>query len=160
MDLEKTRKVVVERRLLNRDAAANLTEAELLEFLFLPGFTMKTTVTDVSGRGVGLDVVQDMVKQVRGVVRVHSQPGIGTTFRLQLPVTLSIVRTLLAEVGGEPYAFPLSCHRPDAQAAGRQDCPARRAAALRVRRPANRAGHRASGAGSGRHRSPRAPSCR
>ena len=108
VDLDKTRKIVVERRLLNRDAAATLTEAELLEFLFLPGFTMKTTVTDVSGRGVGLDVVQDMVKQVRGVVRVHSQPGIGTTFRLQLPVTLSIVRTLLAEVGGEPYAFPLS----------------------------------------------------
>jgi two-component system, chemotaxis family, sensor histidine kinase and response regulator WspE len=108
VNLEKTRTIVVERRLLNRDAAATLTEAELLEFLFLPGFTMKTTVTDVSGRGVGLDVVQDMVKQVRGVVRVQSQPGVGTTFRLQLPVTLSIVRTLLAEVGGEPYAFPLS----------------------------------------------------
>ena len=108
VNLEKTRRVVVDRRLLNRDAAATLTETELLEFLFLPGFTMKTTVTDVSGRGVGLDVVQDMVKQVRGVVRVFSQPGLGTTFRLQLPVTLSIVRTLLAEVGGEPYAFPLA----------------------------------------------------
>jgi two-component system sensor histidine kinase and response regulator WspE len=108
VDLEKTRNVVVERRLLNRAAADTLTEPELLEFLFLPGFTMKTTVTDVSGRGVGLDVVQDMVKQVRGIVRVSSQPGIGTSFRLQLPVTLSIVRTLLAEVGGEPYAFPLA----------------------------------------------------
>ena len=69
---------------------------------------MKDTVTDISGRGVGLDVVQDMVKQVRGTVRVSSQPGKGTRFQLQLPVTLSVVRTLLAEVGGEPYAFPLA----------------------------------------------------
>ena len=68
---------------------------------------MKDTVTDISGRGVGLDVVQDMVKQVRGTVRVSSQPGKGTRFQLQLPVTLSVVRTLLAEIGGEPYAFPL-----------------------------------------------------
>ena len=59
------------------DGRAALSEAELLEFLFLPGFTMKGTVTDVSGRGVGLDVVQDMVKQVRGNVRVSSQPGKG-----------------------------------------------------------------------------------
>ena len=69
---------------------------------------MKGTVTDISGRGVGLDVVQDMVKQVRGTVRVSSQPGKGTRFQLQLPVTLSVVRTLLAEIGGEPYAFPLA----------------------------------------------------
>ena len=89
-------------------AAAALSEAELLEFLFLPGFSMKGTVTDISGRGVGLDVVQDMVKQVRGTVRVSSQPGKGTRFQLQLPVTLSVVRTLLAEIGGEPYAFPLA----------------------------------------------------
>ena len=65
-------------------------------------------MTDISGRGVGLDVVQDMVKQVRGTVRVSSQPGKGTRFQLQLPVTLSVVRTLLVEIGGEPYAFPLA----------------------------------------------------
>jgi two-component system, chemotaxis family, sensor histidine kinase and response regulator WspE len=108
IDLEKIREKVVARHLLNRDAAATLTDAELLEFLFLPGFTMKTTVTDISGRGVGLDVVQTMVKQVRGIVRVSSQPNQGTRFLLQLPVTLSVVRTLLADVGGEPYAFPLA----------------------------------------------------
>ncbi len=65
-------------------------------------------MTDVSGRGVGLDAVQDMVKQVRGTVRVSSQLGKGTRFQLQLPVTLSVVRTLLAEIAGEPYAFPLA----------------------------------------------------
>ena len=58
-----------------------------------------------------------MVKQVRGTVRVSSQPGKGTRFQLQLPVTLSVVRTLLVEIGGEPYALPARAHRPHAQAA-------------------------------------------
>jgi two-component system sensor histidine kinase and response regulator WspE len=106
--VDKLRDAVVARHLTTREASAALSEAELMEFLFLPGFTMKGTVTDVSGRGVGLDAVQDMVKQVRGTVRVTSQPGKGTQFLLQLPVTLSVVRTLLAEIAGEPYAFPLA----------------------------------------------------
>ena len=107
VDVEKMRAAVIARNLINREAAERLSEAELLEFLFLPGFSMKGTVTDISGRGVGLDVVQEMVKRVHGTVRLSSQVGSGTTFVLQLPVTLSVVRTLLAEVGGEPYAFPL-----------------------------------------------------
>jgi two-component system sensor histidine kinase and response regulator WspE len=69
---------------------------------------MKSTVTDISGRGVGLDVVRDMLTLVRGTVRVSSQRGRGTRFHLQLPVTLSVARTLLAEIDGEPYAFPLA----------------------------------------------------
>jgi two-component system sensor histidine kinase and response regulator WspE len=108
VDIEKLREAIVARKLTTRDASRALSEAELLEFLFLPGFTMKTTVTEVSGRGVGLDAVQDMVRQVRGTVRVSSQPGQGTRFQLQLPVTLSVVRTLLVEIAGEPYAFPLA----------------------------------------------------
>src|SRR6266850_2607058 len=107
VDVEKMRAAVIARNLINREAAERLSEAELLEFLFLPGFSMKGTVTDISGRGVGLDVVQEMVKRVHGTVRVSSQVGSGTTFVQQLPVTLSVVRALLAEVGGEPYAFPL-----------------------------------------------------
>ena len=108
VDLERLRDAVVARHLTTREAARALSEAELLEFLFLPGFTMKGTVTEVSGRGVGLDAVQDMVRQVRGTVRVTSQPGKGTRFQLQLPVTVSVVRTLLVEIAGEPYAFPLA----------------------------------------------------
>jgi two-component system, chemotaxis family, sensor histidine kinase and response regulator WspE len=108
IDIEQTREAVITRNMINREAAEKLGEAELLEFLFLPGFTMKQTVTDISGRGVGLDAVQDMVKQVRGTVTVTSQPGRGTRFVLQLPVTLSVVRALLAEIGGEPYAIPLA----------------------------------------------------
>jgi two-component system, chemotaxis family, sensor histidine kinase and response regulator WspE len=108
IDLDKLRRVVVERQLINAQAAAVLSDAELLEFLFLPGFSTKGNVTDISGRGVGLDVVQDLVRRLRGTVRVASQLGHGTRFQLQLPLTLSVVRTLLAEVSGEPYAFPLA----------------------------------------------------
>jgi len=109
VDLANTRAAVIERNHLNEEAANRLSDAELLEFLFLPGFSMKGAVTDISGRGVGLDVVQDMVKQVRGTVRISTEAGRGTRFVLQLPVTLSVVRTLLADIGGEPYAFPLAC---------------------------------------------------
>jgi len=108
IDLARLREKVVARRLTNAETAQKLSEAELLEFLFLPGFSMRETVTEISGRGVGLDVVQNMVKQVRGTVRVSSQPGQGTRFQLQLPLTLSVVRTLLVDIGGEPYAFPLA----------------------------------------------------
>jgi two-component system sensor histidine kinase and response regulator WspE len=108
MDLDKLRLAIVARNLTNAETARKLSEAELLEFLFLPGFSTKDTVTEISGRGVGLDVVQNMVKQVRGTIRVTSQPGKGGRFQLQLPLTLSVVRTLLVVIGGEPYAFPLA----------------------------------------------------
>jgi two-component system sensor histidine kinase and response regulator WspE len=108
VDLEGLRARVVERKLITAEAAQALSEAELLEFLFLPGFTTRDTVSDISGRGVGLDAVRDMVTQVRGTVRVTSTRGAGTQFRLQLPVTLSVLRALIVEIAGEPYAFPLS----------------------------------------------------
>jgi two-component system, chemotaxis family, sensor histidine kinase and response regulator WspE len=108
IDLDKLRAAIIQRKLTTTEIAGRLSEAELLEFLFLPGFTMKETVTEISGRGVGLDVVQNMVKQLRGTVRGSSQKGKGTRFLLQLPLTLSVVRTLLVDIGGEPYAFPLA----------------------------------------------------
>ena len=108
IDPDRVREVVIRRKLLPAGMASRLTEAELLQFLFLPGFTMKDEVTELSGRGVGLDVVQNMVRGVRGNIRVHTQPGFGTRFVLQLPITLSVLRTLLVEVAGEPYALPLA----------------------------------------------------
>jgi two-component system sensor histidine kinase and response regulator WspE len=78
----------------------------LLEFLFLPGFSTANTVTEYSGRGVGLDVVQTTIRKIGGQARVTSRPGHGTTFHLTLPLTLSVVRAVLVEVAGEPYAFP------------------------------------------------------
>ncbi|RZI76420.1 MAG: hybrid sensor histidine kinase/response regulator [Pseudomonas sp.] len=108
IDLERVRRAVVARGLANEETAARLSESELLEFLFLPGFTMKEHVTEISGRGVGLDVVQEMVRQVRGQVRITSRRGEGTQFKLELPLTLSVLRSLLVEIGGEPYAIPLA----------------------------------------------------
>ncbi len=111
IELEKLREAIVRKGLAPAETAERLGEMELFEFLFLPGFTMKQTVTEVSGRGVGLDVVLTLVKAVRGTVRVHSQPGQGTSFEMQLPLTLSVMRALLADIGGVPYAFPLSSIR-------------------------------------------------
>src|SRR6202041_883269 len=90
IDLDRLRQAVVERKLTSVEIGDKLTEAELLEFLFLPGFTMKEKVTEISGRGVGLDVVQNMLKQVRGTIRISFQPGKGTRFQLQLPLTMSV----------------------------------------------------------------------
>lgn len=106
--LEQLRQTVVERQLVSAEMAHQLTETELLEFLFLPGFSTGKTVTEISGRGVGLDVVQSMVQEVGGSLRAVSRPGKGMSFHLQLPLTLSVIRTLLVEIAGEPYAFPLT----------------------------------------------------
>ncbi|MCE9630610.1 MAG: hybrid sensor histidine kinase/response regulator [Planctomycetia bacterium] len=108
IDVEHLRVKAVARGLVARQVADQLTELELLEFLFLPGFSTKDQVTEISGRGVGLDVVQSMVKSVGGSVRVATQPGRQTVFTLQLPITMSVIRALLVEIGGEPYAFPLT----------------------------------------------------
>ncbi|MEO6078304.1 MAG: hybrid sensor histidine kinase/response regulator [Steroidobacteraceae bacterium] len=108
MDIAKIRTAIIERRLTNEETAYKLSDAEIYEFLFLPGFSMKQEVTEISGRGVGLDVVQNLLKKVRGTIRVSSEPGRGSRFQMQLPLTLSVVRTLLVEIGGEPYAFPLA----------------------------------------------------
>jgi two-component system sensor histidine kinase and response regulator WspE len=108
IDLDRLKAAIVKRKLTTGEVVGKLSETELLEFLFLPGFTMKESVSEISGRGVGLDVVQNMVKQIRGTVRVSTEPGKGTRFVLQLPLTLSVVRTLLVEIGNELYAFPLA----------------------------------------------------
>jgi two-component system sensor histidine kinase and response regulator WspE len=108
VDLEKLLAAVVRRGLATPETASQLSEAELLEFLFLPGFTMTSTVTEISGRGVGLDAVQALARHVRGVVRAHTEAGQGTRFQFELPLTLSVVRSLVVEIGGEPYALPLA----------------------------------------------------
>ena len=108
IDVERLRARAVARGLVAKAVADQLSEPELLEFLFLPGFSTKDQVTEISGRGVGLDVVQSMVKAVGGGVRVATQPGRQTVFTLQLPITMSVIRALLVDVGGEPYAFPLT----------------------------------------------------
>lgn len=105
---EDLRGKVVERGYVSPEMAGSLSRAELFEFLFLPGFSTAKTVTEISGRGVGLDVVFNMAHEVGGTVRVDAEAGRGARFHLQLPLTLSVVRTLLLSIGDEPYALPLS----------------------------------------------------
>ncbi len=108
VDLEKVRRSIVARQLSPAETAAQLSEEELLTFLFLPGFSLRDTVTEVSGRGVGLDAVQHMVRQLRGAVELEQTAGEGSRFHLEVPLTLSVVRSLVVEVGEEAYAFPLA----------------------------------------------------
>jgi two-component system sensor histidine kinase and response regulator WspE len=106
VDLDKLRQKIVDRGLNSQEMVARMSEVELLDFLFLPGFTTAKQVTEFSGRGVGLDVVQDTIRKVGGSVRITTQQGRGTTFNLQLPLTLSVIRAVVVDVAGEPYAFP------------------------------------------------------
>jgi two-component system sensor histidine kinase and response regulator WspE len=108
IDLEKLRRLVVEKKLCDPAVALNLADYELLEFLFLPNFSTKEKVSSISGRGVGMDVVRTVVNEVRGKIDVSTRLQRGTTFELQLPLTLSVLRALLAEINGEPYGFPLA----------------------------------------------------
>ncbi|MHC8390475.1 response regulator [Pseudomonas sp. MDT2-39-1] len=108
VDLEKVRRSIIERQLSPAETAAQLSEEELLTFLFLPGFSLRDKVTEVSGRGVGLDAVQHMVRQLRGAVVLEQTAGEGSRFHLEVPLTLSVVRSLVVEVGDEAYAFPLA----------------------------------------------------
>jgi two-component system sensor histidine kinase and response regulator WspE len=98
----------VDRELIPAAIATELSRQELLEFLFLPGFSTKQGVSEISGRGVGLDVVHTMVKDAGGVIRTTSEPGEGTRFLLVLPITRSVIRAALVSIAGQPFAFPLT----------------------------------------------------
>lgn len=108
VDLEKIRGTVVRRNMASEAMAAAMSTAELLDFLVLPGFSLKETVSEMSGRGVGLDVVDDIVRQHYGKVRLESECGRGFHTHITLPVSQSVVRALIFDVSGEPYALPIS----------------------------------------------------
>jgi len=108
VDLEQLRATIISKNLARPALVRKFTDSELLDFLFLPGFSLKDQVTEISGRGFGLDIVQNMVKSVRGSIRLANQGGKGLRVQLQLPLTLSVVRALLVQVAPEPYAIPLA----------------------------------------------------
>jgi len=108
VDLEAVRRSLVQRRLMEAEVVERCSEADLLDALMIPGLSTAAAVTELSGRGVGLDVVRAMAQEVGGSVRLSSTAGAGTSLHFQLPLTLSVVRTLLVEIAGEPYAFPLA----------------------------------------------------
>lgn len=99
---------IIEKGYVTAEMSENLSKAEILDFLFLPGFSTKVGVSKVSGRGVGLDIVMNLIHQVGGKSKIDSEPGKGSKFTLQLPVTLSILRALLLKVNSELYALPLA----------------------------------------------------
>jgi len=108
IELTHLRQKILDKGMANASIVDNLSETELMEFLFLPGFSTSETITEISGRGVGLDVVHDMVHEVGGIIRAVPSAGKGVSFHLELPLTLSVIRTFLVEIAGEPYAFPLA----------------------------------------------------
>jgi two-component system sensor histidine kinase and response regulator WspE len=108
IDPERIRRAAVARQLAAPGFAQALTNAELMEFLFLPGFSLKEDTDRISGRGVGLDVVYEAVQAQNGTVRVEATPGAGFRTLITLPVTQSIVRALVADVLGEAYALPIA----------------------------------------------------
>ncbi len=108
VDVPRLRAAIIQRQLASEATAAQLSEAELLSFLFLPGFSLREQVTELSGRGVGLDAVQHMLRQLRGGIQLQQVRGRGARFLLEVPLTLSVVRSLVVEIGGEAYAFPLA----------------------------------------------------
>ncbi len=108
IDPERLRAAVVARGLEPAERAAALSASELYEFLFLPGFSTATALTEISGRGVGLDAVRAMVQDAHGTVRIRSTPGSGTSFDIELPVTRSVVRVLRVSIADEAYAIPIA----------------------------------------------------
>jgi len=107
IDTEAVRRKAIERGLTTERAAATLDERAVWAFLFEPGFSMAQQVTDISGRGVGLDVVKLALDSLGGQLRVESQMGVGTTFTLVLPTSIAVKGALLVEVDERPYAVPL-----------------------------------------------------
>ncbi|QBE62449.1 hybrid sensor histidine kinase/response regulator [Pseudoduganella lutea] len=107
VDPERIRAAVVARRMSTQAMADTMSHAELMEFLFLPAFSLKQEVTEISGRGVGLDIVHDAIREQNGTVRLESERGRGFHTHITLPLTQSIVRSLVVDVGGEAYALPI-----------------------------------------------------
>ena len=108
INVEKVRQKIIERGLLSKDAAANLSKKDLIEYLFKPSFSTADKITDISGRGVGLDVVKTKIEALGGTVEVETELGMGSRFYIRLPLTLAIIQALLVMVGEEKYAIQLS----------------------------------------------------
>jgi two-component system chemotaxis sensor kinase CheA len=108
IDLEKVKQKAVERGLLKKDMVNNLSQKEAIDLLFKPSFTTSDKITDLSGRGVGLDVVKTKIEQLGGAVEVETEKGVGSKFIIRLPLTLAIIQALLVVIGDEKYAIPLN----------------------------------------------------
>ncbi len=106
VNLELVKRKALERGLITPDQAARMSEHEMLSLIFLPGFSTAQIITNVSGRGVGMDVVKTNIEKIGGVVDLQSQPGKGTTLKVKIPLTLAIIPALTVTSGGDRYAIP------------------------------------------------------
>ncbi|MDR2508357.1 MAG: chemotaxis protein CheA [Candidatus Accumulibacter sp.] len=107
----KIRQKAVEKELLPEKEAATMNDSQSLDLIFLPGFSMLSEVSSVSGRGVGMDVVKNSIEKLNGSIDIHSVPGEGTAFIISLPLALAVLPVLLVLLNGQPFAFPLSMVR-------------------------------------------------
>lgn len=108
MDPEKLKSIAIKRGVLDPDAAARMSDTEAFNLIFAPGFSTKEQISDISGRGVGMDVVKTKITQLNGTVHIHSKLGQGTLLEIKVPLTLAILPTLMVVVGKQPFALPLA----------------------------------------------------
>ncbi|MCF6217229.1 MAG: chemotaxis protein CheA [Gammaproteobacteria bacterium] len=107
MDADVLRKISVEKGVLEPDAAARLSDQECFQLIFAPGFSTKAEISDISGRGVGMDVVKTRIVQLNGSVEISSELGVGTTLQIKVPLTLAIMPTLMVSLKKQIFALPL-----------------------------------------------------
>ena len=108
MNAEKLKEIAVNRGVLDADAAARMPDKEAFSLIFAPGFSTKTEISEVSGRGVGMDVVKTKITQLNGTVNIDSEMGVGTVLEIKVPLTLAILPTLMVVVGKQTFALPLA----------------------------------------------------
>jgi len=108
MDAEKLKSIAIERGVLDADAAARMSDKEAFSLIFAPGFSTKTEISEVSGRGVGMDVVKTKITQLNGTVSIDSELGRGTVLEIKVPLTLAILPTLMVKLGQQIFALPLA----------------------------------------------------
>ena len=108
IDLDKLKQSAIDKGLVNAAQADSMQEAEIADLIFLPGLSTADSLTEISGRGVGMDIVRSIISQLGGTVEVGSKSGVGSTFFLRIPFTLSVNRALMVNIGDNHYALPLS----------------------------------------------------
>ncbi|MDO8406765.1 MAG: chemotaxis protein CheA [Pseudomonas mandelii] len=107
MDADVLRGIAVKKGLMDKDAADRLSESDCFNLIFAPGFSTKTEISDVSGRGVGMDVVKTKIAQLNGTINIYSTKGKGSKIVIKVPLTLAIMPTLMVMLGNQAFAFPL-----------------------------------------------------
>ncbi|NRA78575.1 MAG: chemotaxis protein CheA [Pseudoalteromonas sp.] len=108
MDAEKLKKIAISKGVIDHDQASRLSDTEAYNLIFAPGFSTKEEISDISGRGVGMDVVKTKITQLNGSVNIQSELGVGTALEIKVPLTLAILPTLMVVVGEQTFALPLA----------------------------------------------------